>query len=228
MPSLRNSYLNPYIDYRIWNWATIPGNDVISRYHDLRWTNWSSHDPYFLYTFLHFTTEGHYKLDWGLTWQSCDEYALSNHYLRADIIYNSSSWSTSFTIKNSAPKVDLIAATANKSCPGEYGVAINVTDRAMHVPMWVRWSGGDSTDDTCVVVDSSTPTPTPDPCRVKIDSSVTASMEASLRARLCDKLRTVNPPDDCPDDNKNAAQQLAIFGVTSLFAALGALGFFLM
>ncbi|THC87761.1 hypothetical protein EYZ11_012796 [Aspergillus tanneri] len=74
----------------------------------------------------------------------------------------------------------------------------------MLVPWGWRWSGGDYTNDTCAVVDSSTPTPTPDPCRVEIDSSIR---------------RTVNPPADCPDD-ENAAQQLAVFGISCLLAAL--------
>ncbi|KAI2670698.1 hypothetical protein CBS147333_3612 [Penicillium roqueforti] len=41
---------------------------------------------------------------------------------------------TWFTIRNSAPKVDLVAATANKTCPGQYGVAINMTDKTVEVP----------------------------------------------------------------------------------------------
>ncbi|KAA8645104.1 uncharacterized protein ATNIH1004_009319 [Aspergillus tanneri] len=109
--------------------------------------------------------------------------------------------------------------------PGEYGVAINVTNKTMQVPMWVEWSGGDYTNDTCAVVASSTPTPTPDPCRVNIDSTIVASMSASLKARLCNGL---NPPADCLEDDESAAQQLAVFGVSCLLAAFGTLGFFLM
>ncbi|THC91636.1 hypothetical protein EYZ11_008903 [Aspergillus tanneri] len=95
----------------------------------------------------------------------------------------------------------------------------------MQVPMWVEWSGGDYTNDTCAVVASSTPTPTPDPCRVNIDSTIVASMSASLKARLCNGL---NPPADCLEDDESAAQQLAVFGVSCLLAAFGTLGFFLI
>ncbi|KAA8652420.1 hypothetical protein EYZ11_012836 [Aspergillus tanneri] len=220
----RAKYLNPHISYTIRNWDN--RNDTITRSYDLRWTNWSSHDPYFAYTyFSDFSTEGRWKLDWSLTWESCDEYAFSNSLPRASMIYNSTSWGIFFTIQNAAPKVDLVTATANKTCPGEHGVAIKVTDKTMEVPLWVDWPGGDSTNNTCAVVASSTPMPIPDPCRVDIDSAIAASMSASLTATLC---KGVNPPADCPEDDENAAQQLAVFGVSLLLAAFGALSFFLM
>jgi hypothetical protein len=107
-------------------------------------------------------------LDWALTWQSCDEYGFKNNPLTADMIRNTSTWSTWFTIQNSAPKVDLAAATANKSCPGEYGVAINVTDKTMQVPSWVIGPAAS----TPMTLASASPTPTPDPCRVDIDSTI--------------------------------------------------------
>ncbi|KAF7173729.1 hypothetical protein CNMCM6106_007766 [Aspergillus hiratsukae] len=216
-------YLNFDLSYNLWNLDD--RNNSLTRSHDLRWANWSSHDPYFAHEFLSsFRVQGRWKLDWSLSWQSCDEYAFEHNPLRADMIRNTSTKSTWFTIQDSAPTVDLVAATANKSCPGEYGVAIDVTDKTMQVPMWVNWAGGEYTDDTCAVVASS-PTPTPDPCRVDIDSTIVASMTASLKARLCDSL---NPPADCPKVDESAAQQLAVFSVSCLLTAFGALGFFLM
>jgi hypothetical protein len=197
----RARYLNLHIEYTIRKPAD-PWNGRVSRSHDLRWTNWSSHDPYFVYAFSgSFATEGHWMLAWHLSWQSCNEEAFT--------------------------KVDLVAAaTANDTCPPEQGVAINVTDKTMHVPSWAEhWSGGDHTGDICAVVASSSPTPTPDPCRVDIDSAIVASMSASLTATLC---RGLNPPPDCPKDDDNAAQKLAVFGVSCLLAAFGAFGFFLM
>ncbi|KAI3174113.1 hypothetical protein DTO039G3_3169 [Penicillium roqueforti] len=56
------------------------------------------------------------------------------HPLGADMVSNMSTSATWFTIRNSAPKVDLVAATANKTCPGQYGVAINMTDKTVEVP----------------------------------------------------------------------------------------------
>ncbi|KAF4211481.1 hypothetical protein CNMCM8980_002011 [Aspergillus fumigatiaffinis] len=112
----RAKYLNFDISYNIWNLDD--RNNSLTRSHDLRFANWSSHDPYFAHEFFSsFNAEDRWMLDRTLTWQSCDEYAFENNPLTADIIRNISTWSTWFTIQDSAPKVDLVAATANKSCP---------------------------------------------------------------------------------------------------------------
>ncbi|KAJ5194944.1 uncharacterized protein N7498_008382 [Penicillium cinerascens] len=140
------------------------------------------------------------------------------------MINNSTTWATFFTIDSSAPKVDLIAATANKACPGEYGVVIDVTDKIFEVPSGVQWSGGKWTNNTCVVVATSTPTATPDPCRVHIDKAAVSGMEASITARIC---LGIVPPDYCPEDENSAIKQVALAGICCLLAAVGALGFFL-
>ena len=103
--------------------------------------------------------------------------------------------------------------------------SLDVTNKTMQVPRGVDWSGGDYTNGTCAVVASSAPTPKPDPCRVNIDKTIVASIEASLKTRLCNGL---NPPTDCPEDNKNAAQQLVVTSIFCLLAAFGALGVFMM
>lgn len=222
-------YLNPYIDYTIWNWATLPGDDNVGWSHDLRTVNWSStDDPYFAYNFFSESSlpEGHWKMTWSVSWQSCNETAFSQQLDNSKMVSNNTSRGLSFTINKSAPKVDLVSATANTTTcspegasDSETGVAvpINVTGKTMEVPWWVDWSGGD----TCAVVASSLPTPTADPCKVKIDSAVEASMSASLTAKLCSGL---NPPPDCPEDDEGAAQKLVVVGVSTLLAAFGALG----
>ncbi len=225
-------YLNPYIDYTIWNWANLPGNDNLGWSHDLRTVNWSStHDAYFAYNFFseRDLPEGQWKMVWSVSWQSCNETALSHQLDPRGMVYNDTSRGISFTINKSAPKVDLVSATANKTTCSpegasdlETGVAIpiNVTGKTMEVPYWVDWPGGD----TCAVVASSIPTPTVDPCRVKIDSAIEASMSASLTAKQC---RGLNPPPDCPEDDEGAAQKLVVVGASTLLSAVGALGFFL-
>jgi hypothetical protein len=218
----RARYLNTDITYTIWNLDD--RNDTLTRSHDLRWVNWSGSEPYLAHEFFStFSNEGRWRVSWSLTWQSCDEDAFENHPFGANMIRNMSTWATWFTLQSSAPKVDLVAATANKTCPGEYGVVIDVTDKTMKVPSGVRWSGGDYTNDTCAVA-APTPTSTPDPCRVHIGKTTVASMEASLLARLC---RGLNPPSDCPEDKKSAAQQLTVAGISCLLVTFGALGFFL-
>jgi hypothetical protein len=223
----RARYLNPEITYTMWNLDD--RNETLTRYHDFHdfnWANWTDQDPYLAYEYFGiFEKQGRWRVSWTLSWQSCDEDAFENHPVSAyNMIRNTSTWATLFTTQSSASKVDLVAATANKTCPGEYGVTINVTDKTMQVPMGVTWSGGRYTNDTCAVVASSSPTPTPDPCRVHIDKTTVASMEASLHARYC---RSIDPPSDCPD-KKSAAQQLAVAGASCLLAAFGALGFFLV
>ncbi|KFY31336.1 hypothetical protein V493_01199 [Pseudogymnoascus sp. VKM F-4281 (FW-2241)] len=132
------------------------------------------------------------------------------------MICNSSSWSVLFTTEKSAPEIDLVAVTNNKTCPTELGVAINVTDTTMTVPFGVDWSGGD----TCAVVASSNPTPTADPCWAKIDSTAVASMSASLAATLC---TGINPPVNCSND-ESAAQQLVVVGVSVVGVSSRGLG----
>ncbi|KAJ5245096.1 hypothetical protein N7489_005192 [Penicillium chrysogenum] len=219
----RARYLNPHISYSIWNLDE--DNGTVTRYHDFRSANWTGNGPYLAHEFFTLSNEGRWRVRWTLTWQSCNEYAFENHLNVADMIRNTSTWSTWFTIQSSAPNVDLVAATANKTCPGEYGVTIDVTNKTMQVPRGVDWSGGDYTNGTCAVVASSAPTPKPDPCRVNIDKTIVASIEASLKTRLCNGL---NPPTDCPEDNKNAAQQLVVTSIFCLLAAFGALGVFMM
>ncbi|KAL4813878.1 hypothetical protein BDW67DRAFT_177544 [Aspergillus spinulosporus] len=49
-------------------------NDTITLLHDLRWANWSLHDPYFAHNFLDgFNSSGRWNLAWSVSWQSCDE-----------------------------------------------------------------------------------------------------------------------------------------------------------
>jgi hypothetical protein len=154
----------------------------------------------------------------------CDEDAFENLDRIPRMIHHATTWATYFTIDNSAFKVDLVAATADKTCPGEYGVTINVTEKTMKVPSGVRWSGKAWNNDTCAVVANSTPTPTPDPCRAHIDKTAVASIEASVTARRC---RGIDPQTIAPRREKNPATQLAVAGVSCLLAAVGALGLFL-
>ncbi|KAJ5647452.1 hypothetical protein N7490_003824 [Penicillium lividum] len=216
-------YLNPGLSYTLWNLDDF--DEGASLYHDLRWVNWTGQTPYFAHEYSSlFNRTGRWQVTWSLSWQSCDENGFKSDPAR--MVSNTSTLSTFFTTQSSAPKVDLVADTANKTCPGKHGVVIDVTNKTMQVPWYVSWDGGAYTNDTCAVVASSnsTSTPTPDACRVHIDKTVVASMEASLQARLCSGL---NPPSDCPED-ESAAQRLTVGIISCLLGAFGALGFFLV
>jgi hypothetical protein len=215
-------YLNPTIQYLMWNLQT--DNTSFTLSHDLGWKNWTE-DTYLAHEVMSFSgKESRYKVSWTLNWDSCDEDAFENPDRIPRMIHNRTTWATYFTIDNSAPKVDLVAATANKACPGEYGVIINVTDKTMKVLSDVQWSGKARNNDTCAVVSNSTPTPTPDPCLVHIDKAAVASIEASITARIC---CGIDPPEYCLENKKNAATQLAVAGVSCLLTVVGALGSFL-
>ncbi|RYO88807.1 hypothetical protein DL764_008681 [Monosporascus ibericus] len=179
---------------------------------DLTYANYSS-EPYFVYRYVNIDTEGPHELFSTASWQSCDESGD-----QVGILGNNTNFSVDFTINRGGQEVDLVAATANdKTCSAEDGVAINVTDQTREVP-----ASGDRPAGTCAVLASSFPTPTANPCRVKIDTAVAASMSASLHAALC---KGSNPPADC--SKENAVQQLAVAGVASFAAAFGAIGFLL-
>ena len=216
-------YLNHKISYTVRNQSDLAGNPILSFNHDLRWANWSSHEPYLVAAFHEILkTEGRWRLTWSVNWQSCEEDSFPALGSGRGLIGNDSTWSVDFAVEKGAQTVDLVAATANdKTCPAELGVAINVTGKTVKVPSSANWSGGD----TCAVVASSSPTPTANPCRVKIDSTAASSLSASWTAELCGSL---NPPASCPSKNAAAGtQRLAVAGAACLGVTLGALGFFL-
>ncbi|KAL4811650.1 hypothetical protein BDW67DRAFT_18492 [Aspergillus spinulosporus] len=223
---IRAQYLNFDVTYYIRPIDHNSQNDTITRSHDLRFANWSSHDPFFAHAFhTLFDSPGRWRLIWTLTWQSCDEEGFPRYGL-SQMVRNSTDFSTDFTIQEAGKKVDLVAATSETSCPDsgfETAIAINVTDQTMDVPTWVRWSAAERTNNTCVVV-KSMPT-TPDPCKVDVDQTVVESMQASLKARLCPGF---NPPDDCPEDDEGAArpQRGSVLGVSGLLVLSGVLWFF--
>ncbi|KAJ5874736.1 uncharacterized protein N7529_003166 [Penicillium soppii] len=150
---------------------------------------------------------------------------LTEGYAYGKMIYISSTWGIGFTTQSSGPKPDLVAATANKTCPGEHGILINVTDKTIKVSQDVVWSDGDYTNRTCAVLAKSTPTSTLQPCRVHIGNTTVASMEGSHSARLCGGF---NPPSDCPVHKRSSTQPLAVAGISCLLATVGALGFFIV
>ncbi|KAJ6131369.1 hypothetical protein N7523_001829 [Penicillium sp. IBT 18751x] len=215
----RARYLNPSIQYLMWNLQT--GDTSFTLSHDLGWKNWTE-ETYLAHEVMSFPSqEGRYKVSWSLTWDSCDEESFKSPDRIPSIVHNKTTWATYFTINNSAPEVDLVAATVTKTCPDEYGMIINVSDKTLKVPSSVEWSGKNWNNDTCAVLAHSTSTPTPDPCRVHIDRAAAESINASVTARVC---RGIDPPDYC---EKNVAARLAVAGVSCFLAAVGAFGFFL-
>ncbi|KAK4243002.1 hypothetical protein C7999DRAFT_45078 [Corynascus novoguineensis] len=169
--------------------------------HDLTDANYTS-EPYFVYHHLKIDTEGSYSLWSRVYWHKCNKIGD-----QVGFVSNHTNFGVDFTIKKDAQEVDLVAATADeKTCSAKNGIALNVDQR----------------DGTCVVLASTSLTTTANPCKVKIDTAVVASMSASLHARLCEGLYS---PADCPKDN--AVQQLTVADIASFVASLGAIGFLL-
>ncbi|KAK3947972.1 hypothetical protein QBC32DRAFT_352734 [Pseudoneurospora amorphoporcata] len=222
--SIRNGelskHLNPFLRYRGWNTSDLGAHGFTFRNEKLKFANWSSQNPYFVYNFRNdLQSEGTWWLDWEFYFLSCNEDFTSVLDPGAPVFLNNTFRRITFTIKEGGQPVDLVAATANdKTCSEQNIAAINVTGKTQDAPL----SGDELPDDICAVVGS--PEPSAIPCQVKVDSAVAASMTASLRDRLCDPLRTIDRPDDCPEDS--AAMRLAVAGVACLAAAVGMLGFF--
>ncbi|KAF2704805.1 hypothetical protein K504DRAFT_449320 [Pleomassaria siparia CBS 279.74] len=109
-----------------------------------------------------------------------------------------------FTTQTLAQEVDLVTATKDKNCPFDVGIAISVTD-TLNVSSSVDWSDGDM----CAVVALSNPTP--DPCRVSVDSAAASSISASVKATAC-KSTSLPASTSCPaaDKGKSAAQRLVV------------------
>lgn len=217
------SFLNPRISFTAWDLNNSTASVGASGdSYDVRWANFSSSDPYFAYTgFKAFNREGSWRLRWTVTWDSCTNDSLNSNPNNDGIITNSSDNSLLFTTRNSAPEVDLVAATADNNdddCgPAGSGTAVSVTD-TLDVPSLVDWSGGD----TCAVVAS--PTSTLTSCHISIGSSSAASISAAVTAKVCETKDIYLPSGvTCPEEGEgeSAAQGLVIGGVMALAAGLG-------
>lgn len=219
-PELASTLLTN-IEISVWNEDKEEGA-VLDTYHDMRWANFTSRDPYLNSAYYKdiFNTEGHWYLKWSVTWDSCTKESLGvTTYRDHRIMTNTTGGAIYFTTSSSAPEMDLVAATDNKDCSKDMGVAIDVTE-TLDVPSWVDWRGGE----TCASVASSTRAP--EPCRVKIDPSAASSMAASMTAQAC-YMEIPGPEDiDCPlPEEKSIAYQLAVGGTASLAAAIGVIGY---
>ena len=212
--ALQNAQLAKHLDPTIRSFVRNGSNLELAFGHDhddLANANYTT-EPYFVYRYLNVNAEGPYELFATTSWKSCNESGD-----QVSMLGNTSSFGVDFTIKSGAEEVDLVAATAKDEPCSQAGVAISVTDQTRELP-----PSGDQPARTCAVLASSSPSPTTNPCRVKIDAAVVASMSAAVHAASC---KGPNPPADCPKEN--AVQELAVAGVVCLAAALGAIGFLL-
>ncbi|KAK7932009.1 hypothetical protein PG985_002721 [Apiospora marii] len=214
--------LNTQVSFTVWNLDDM-GNSVVSSSFNVRQANLTSRDPFLQYGYFEgFEADGRWLLTWTVGWDNCTEASLELTNTGKRITHRTTTQSIQFTTDRSAPEIDLAAATDNKDCPQELGLAFDVTE-TLKVPSWVDWSGGDH----CAKVAEKEPKPSP--CRVQIDSAAASSMAASMTAKACAN-KDVAPPKgvDCPEDEKSSAQKLVVTGLACLAATVGAFGFVLM
>lgn len=217
--------LSTQISFYIYNWdEKLQGGSSDGSYkYDIKWTHISSSNPYFEYRpFSNFDREGRWEISWSVGWVNCTDTTVGSYGNdRLDAHWSANS--LHFTTKESAQEVDLVAATENDKCSDDMGFAFNITD-TYEAPLGADWAG----NDTCGLVAS--PLPTPDPCRVKINSAVASSISASMAKQRCDLMaiwdRTTLPAD-CRSD-KNAAQQLLVGSFVCLMTSVGAWSFILL
>jgi hypothetical protein len=177
------------------------------------WTSASEHDPYFLWTSLKLGGESKLRVAWSLHWTLCNQ----THQTVTRERNHTDNFLIDFEVRASGQEVDLVAATNNgnsSNCPNE-GVGIDVTDKTLEAANRRLERG------TCAVVNSSSPTPISNPCKVKIDKATVESMAA---VDLKHKCIGYNQPSECPksDLDNLANPRFAVAGVSTLAAVFGA------
>ncbi|KAG9253644.1 uncharacterized protein F5Z01DRAFT_675048 [Emericellopsis atlantica] len=199
--------------------------DVVS---DGSWKiNWwdvtaSQSDPYLHWFYLDLRDEGPFSMGWWVEWAACNETedrmgqdsytTFGNH--RFPLLYEDV-FVVEFETKKGGQKVDLVSGTENNSdddCPAD-GVAIEVSDEVANATVY---GSVFTSTETCAALVTSTPTPTANPCKIKIDKATVESMDAHDLEEAC---KGTFPPAECPEDEDHAVHMLAAEGLASLLAA---------
>jgi hypothetical protein len=173
--------------------------------YQLQWANFTTNNTYFAYptyqrhTF-NFESEGIWELSWTLTWETCPDDG--GHHT----MVNRSAHTTTLSIAQGAQELDLVSGTKDKSCTGQEGVAINITDTSL-VPITAGWDGQ---GDMCASTASSVPKS--DPCRVSIDPTAAASISCAVSLATSSAI--------CPEEKQGAAERLTIGRLAALFGVL--------
>jgi hypothetical protein len=217
--AFQNSHLAPFLDpiididaYLLYNangsTRYIPPD--ATSLDQLRWANFTN-DTYFAYpTYQHrtfnFETEGIWQLTWTLNWATCTEDSLAKTYSKDQLMRNQSQHMTMLTIRKGAQGVDLVSGTKDKSCSGQEGVAVNITN-TLQAPLSAHWKGQ---GDMCASAAPSVPKS--DPCRVSIDPTAAASISCAV------SLSTSSAT--CRDEKKGAAGRLTIGGLAAMVGVL--------
>lgn len=216
------TYLNLLVQFNIYNGSMTMLDSIDGREFDLQSANYTNYntEPYLLYAFMDFRNEGPLKLRLEAWWRQCD---MSGEEVSITTDNRTNLW-VDFDIREGAQTADLVSATAQEeACPTHVGAAINVTDETHDVSVFNQ--GNRHLTGNCSVVDSSTPTPDSNPCRVRIDEAAVESIEAEDLERRCSS-EIWNPPPECPKKDQGL-QQLSVASGATFVGVLAAVAFLL-
>ncbi|KAH2540533.1 hypothetical protein KXW97_004426 [Aspergillus fumigatus] len=203
-PSLLSS-LNPEITYYI-EQQNVNTNESVYNSGSIRLSriNYTTSDPYYLYWSTgKLDIEGSFVLAWELQMNNCSHSpqsdALTFGYLgsRRHQLY--------FSTKNGTSSPDFVAATEDDTCEQSQAQAVQVPD-LLEVPSSRTWAAP-----SCAVTVGLSPTP--NPCKVKIDSTTAASISAALTSSAC--ANPIRTGLSCPtqsSENAASAAQLPVGG----------------
>ncbi|KAF9873539.1 hypothetical protein CkaCkLH20_08998 [Colletotrichum karsti] len=226
--ALQNAELAKHLYLNVWfrlinstnrDWLYNTGNIDISAEWNLVH---NPSEPFLYWQFLDIKSEGPIKLIWQPGWAQCHEGVDGVEFVNNNTLHIAD-FGVDFEIKRDGRKADLVAATSNnEQCP-DRGYAIQVTNQTREVlprPVW------DGKNGTCAVLAFPSPTPTADPCRVRIDEAAVESMNAVELQRMCKGF--INPPAECPKKDGAVQKSAIVAGAASFAAALGAFVFLLV
>lgn len=153
---------------------------VTSDYRNLQSANYSAsgNDPFFIvfYTTLLNGTEGHFYLQWMLSALSCAPPNPEDVFHLEQANYTEYVDYTTFTLRNNAQKPS--AVTSQDSCP------IPITTFNVTGMMKLEDFPGHSLSPGVCALEAH-PSPTANPCAVKVDSVVDSNISASVTALAC-------------------------------------------
>lgn len=209
--------LDPGFELSILQNGDVNSNVTYSPQLDLRNTNFSGSDPYYVYTFLsniNTTSDGNptpYLLQWQFGAGNCSGPASGT----SNITGGFRTMNVFFTIQNGAQVPDLTASADTSTCSNISHFAFNVTDTLPVLDPGEKYDGRN----TCAVLSDEQPMPSGNPCAVQVGSATASSISAAMTATIC---AGPSPSVSCPP-SKNAgprAQDPAFRGTTTLLGGL--------
>jgi hypothetical protein len=180
-----------------WTLNQFGGNDsnnpIANGAIDLRSANTSSGDPYFALGYIYdlVDTETTWSLVWSVSAANCSMYGSVTQPgggVQSNAVF--------FSTRKGAQQPDLIAATGDNTCSSTESFTFNVTGATYVVPGQDHNKFGNGS--ACAELATTLPTPTPNPCGVRINSSAASSISTAVTASACshavDRARVTCPP----------------------------------